>query len=81
MRRVCEKAEIDLDGDADYLLPHGGRRGVGDALYRADPVLAQSALRHKSIATTTDRSSYIEAGETAARAGDIFDQRKGADSG
>jgi integrase len=73
MRRVCDEAEIDLDGEHDYLTPHGGRRGAGDVLYREDPVLAQTALRHRSIETTKDSYSYIEAGETASRAGDIFD--------
>jgi integrase len=73
MRRICEKAEISLDGEHDYLTPHGGRRGAGDVLYREDPVLAQTALRHRSIETTKDSYSYIEAGETASRAGDIFE--------
>jgi integrase len=73
MRRVCEAAEITLDGEHDYLTPHGGRRGAGDVLYREDPVLAQTALRHRSIETTKDSYSYIEAGETASRAGDVFD--------
>ena len=73
MHRVCEEAEIDLDGEHDYLTLHGGRRGAGDVLYREDPVLAQTALRHRSIETTKDSYSYIEAGETATRAGDIFD--------
>jgi integrase len=73
MRRVCKDAGIDLDGEHDYLTPHGGRRGAGDVLYREDPVLAQTALRHRSIETTKDSYSYIEAAETASRAGDIFD--------
>jgi integrase len=73
MQRICKEAEIDLDGDYDYLTPHGGRRGAGDVLYREDPVLAQTALRHRSIETTKDSYSYIEAGETATRAGNIFD--------
>jgi integrase len=73
IRRVCEAAEIALDGEHDYLTPHGGRRGAGDVLYREDPVLAQTALRHRSIETTKDSYSYIEAGETASRAGDVFD--------
>lgn len=73
MRRVCEAADISLDGAHDYLTPHGGRRGAGDVLYREDPVLAQTALRHRSIETTKDSYSYIEAGETASRAGEIFE--------
>ena len=73
MRRICEEAGITLDGEHDYLTLHGGRRGAGDVLYREDPVLAQTALRHRSIETTKDSYSYIEAGETASRAGDVFD--------
>jgi integrase len=76
MRRVCDEAEISLDGDHDYLTPHGGRRGAGDVLYCEDPVLAQTALRHRSIETTKDSYSYIEAGETASRSGDIFDANR-----
>ena len=73
MYQVCEKSEIDLDGEHNYLTPHGGRRGAGDVLYHEDPVIAQTALRHRSIETTKDSYSYIEAGETAGRAGDIFE--------
>jgi integrase len=72
MRRVCEAADITLDGAHNYLTPHGGRRGTGDVLYRENPVLVQTALRHRSIETTKDSYSYIEAGETASRAGEIF---------
>ena len=79
MRRICEEAEIALDGEHDYLTPHGGRRGAGDVLYREDPVLAQTALRHRSIETTKDSYSYIEAGETANRAGDIFESDHSSD--
>ena len=72
MRCICDTADIMLDGEHDYLTPHSGRRGAGGILYREDPVLAQTALRHRSIETTKDRYSYIEAGETASRAGDVF---------
>ena len=73
MCRICEEAGISIDSEHDYLTPHGGRRGAGDILYREDPVLAQTALRHRSIETTKDSYSYIKAGETANRAGDIFE--------
>jgi hypothetical protein len=79
VRTRLADAEYDIDeieetiDEHDYLTPHGGRRGAGDVLYREDPVLAQTALRYRSIKTTKDSYSYIEAGETATRAGDIFD--------
>jgi integrase len=72
IREICEEAEISLDGEHDYLTSHGGRRGADDVLYREDPVLAQTALRHRSIETTKDSYSDIEAGETASRAGEVF---------
>ena len=59
MRRICEEAEIDLDGEHDYLTPHGGRRGAGDVFYREDPVslrlrsgTARSRRRRTAIRTS-----------------------------
>ncbi|WP_101298356.1 tyrosine-type recombinase/integrase [Halegenticoccus soli] len=51
MRRLCEAAEVDIDGD--YLKPHGARRGLGNQLYaEGSAELAQDVLRHKSVETT-----------------------------
>jgi hypothetical protein len=62
MRRVCEEAEISLDGEHDYLTPHGGRRGAGDVLYREDPVLAQPSGidRSKPRKTVTHTSKQVK---------------------
>lgn len=54
MRRLTEAADVELDGDATYLEPHGGRRGLGDELYRENPRLAQDTLRHEDITTTQE---------------------------
>ena len=79
-RRVVEEGSpgfrIGRSPSRTSLTPHGGRRGAGDVLYREDPVLAQTALRHRSIETTKDSYSYIEAGETASRAGDVFETNR-----
>jgi integrase len=56
MRRLCERAGVDIDGE--YLKPHGGRRGLGSELYARDAELAQETLRHESIETTHE--SYRE---------------------
>jgi integrase len=56
MKRLCEAADIDIDGE--YLKPHGGRRGLGSDLYAQDAELAQELLRHESIETTHE--SYRE---------------------
>ena len=56
MKRLCEAADLDIDGE--YLKPHGGRRGLGSDLYAQDAELAQELLRHQSIETTHE--SYRE---------------------
>jgi len=56
MKRLCESADVDIDGE--YLKPHGGRRGLGSDLYAQDAELAQETLRHESIETTHE--SYRE---------------------
>jgi integrase len=56
MRRLCDAADLDIDGE--YLKPHGGRRGLGSDLYAQDAELAQELLRHESIETTHE--SYRE---------------------
>jgi integrase len=56
MKRLCERADLDIDGE--YLKPHGGRRGIGSQLYAQDAELAQELLRHESIETTHE--SYRE---------------------
>ena len=45
---------------------HAARRGLGDELYRENPRLAQSALRHSDLRTTHKSYSHIKASETAA---------------
>lgn len=65
MKRLSEDAGLDVDGE--YLKPHGGRRGVGDALYRQNPVLAQQTLRHQSLETTNQSYQDIQAGEVAEK--------------
>lgn len=82
MQRLCDAADVAVDGD--YLKPHGGRRGLGDLLYRESAELAQSALRHPSVRTTHDAYAHITASETADEVGDIIEEswgngRDGAD--
>ncbi|RQG99629.1 tyrosine-type recombinase/integrase [Natrarchaeobius oligotrophus] len=66
MKRLTEEANIRLEGDADYLQPHGARRALGAELYeQGHSELAQSALRHKSIETTHQAYSDIQAADVA----------------
>jgi len=73
VKRLCEEADIDVDGD--YLKPHGARRGLGHELYASGHAeLAQSALRHASIETTHESYSDIQAAETARQVDELLDE-------
>ncbi|MWV41060.1 site-specific integrase [Natrialba sp. INN-245] len=66
MKQLTKEARIDLEGDTDYLQPHGARRALGAELYeQGHSELAQSALRHKSIETTHEAYTDIQAEDVA----------------
>jgi integrase len=71
IQTLCEQAGIDIDGE--YLKLHGARRGLGDTVFRVDRGEAQDLLRHRSLQTTKDAYSHIEAEERAERVSDILD--------
>ncbi|GAB3035335.1 tyrosine-type recombinase/integrase [Natronobiforma cellulositropha] len=64
LKRLTAEAGIDVDGG--YLKPHGARRALGAELYASGhSELAQSALRHKSIETTHETYTDIQATDVA----------------
>jgi integrase len=66
LQRLCDDGEIDVEGDHDYLKPHGARRGVGKKLYKNHSAeAAQKALRHQDPQTTSEMYADIGAGEVA----------------
>ena len=72
LKRLCEDADIDVDGG--YLKPHGARRGVGELVYRErGAAAAQRTLRHADPRTTSEMYSHIEAGELAEEVSDVFE--------
>ncbi len=61
MKRLTEEANIDPDGDYDYLTLHGARRALGRDLYAGGmSEKAQEALRHKSIETTHEAYTDVK---------------------
>jgi len=52
MKRLTKEAGIELEGDHEYLEPHGARRALGTDFYVEDAELAQDVLRHQSLETT-----------------------------
>ncbi len=72
MRRLCDAAEIDLDDEHGYLVPHGGRRGVGEVMVRQRGFTAAARLLDNSEAVVRESYSHIEAKEMAEAAGDAF---------
>lgn len=66
LKRLCDDGDIDVEGDHEYLKPHGARRGLGKQLYQeAGHQYAQKALRHSDPVTTSEMYADIEAGEVA----------------
>jgi integrase len=66
MKRLTEEAGIDAV-NGEYLKPHGGRRGLGDTLYREQgSEAAQHALRHADPSVTSEAYQYIETSESVA---------------
>lgn len=79
MQRLCEAAEIDIDGE--YLKPHGGRRGLGHKLYASgEAVTAQKALRHQSIKTTHDSYQDLQPSQVAEQVADVLHDGNDDDS-
>jgi integrase len=70
MSRLCEAAGIDIDGEPLKL--HGARRGIGELVYQQDRGEAQDLLRHKSMETTRQSYTHLEASEQAERVGDLI---------
>ena len=66
-----EKYDLFIDGERPEF--HAARRGLGDELYRENPRLAQSALRHSDLRTTHQSYSHIQASETAAEVDETMD--------
>lgn len=72
LERVADAADVDVDGEPP--LPHGARRGLGDELFRTDRGLAQDVLRHKSLSTTKEAYSHIDASERGEAVSDVLDE-------
>ncbi|MFD1527328.1 MULTISPECIES: tyrosine-type recombinase/integrase [Halobacteriales] len=61
LKRLTKEANIDPDGDYDYLTLHGARRALGRDLYaNGMSEKAQEALRHQSIETTHEAYSDLQ---------------------
>jgi integrase len=73
LKDLCEKGDIDVEGDFEYLKPHGARRGLGKQLYKDSAFeYAQKALRHSDPETTSEMYADIEAGEVATVTDNVF---------
>ncbi|RYJ08497.1 site-specific integrase [Halogeometricum borinquense] len=72
LERIADTAGVDIDGKPP--LPHGARRGLGDELFRTDRGLAQDVLRHKSLSTTKEAYSHIDASERGEAVSDVLDE-------
>lgn len=73
LKRLCESDQVIVEGGAEYLQPHGARRGVGRTLYEEVGFeVAQKALRHADPQTTSEMYADIEASEVADVTDEVF---------
>ena len=72
MRRLCNEANLELEGEHDYLVPHGGRRGAGEVMVRQRGFTAAARLLDNSEEVVRTSYSHIEAKEMAEDAGEAF---------
>jgi len=70
LKRLTEAAEIDVD--EGYLQPHGARRGMIGEVYKRDRGEAQDLGRHKSMETTREAYSHLDAEEQRERLDDLI---------
>jgi transcription initiation factor TFIIIB Brf1 subunit/transcription initiation factor TFIIB len=54
LKRLCKEADIELDDDEEYLMPHGARRGAGEVLVRTSG--------HAAAARALDNSEEVVGG-------------------
>jgi integrase len=69
LKRLTEAAGIDVD--EGYLQPHGARRGMIGEVYKRDRGEAQDLGRHKSMETTREAYSHLDAEEQRERLDDL----------
>lgn len=64
-------AAADIDVDEGYLKPHGARRGMIGEVYKRDRAEAQDLGRHKSMETTREAYSHLDAEAQRKRLDDL----------
>jgi integrase len=72
LKRLTEAAEIDVD--EGYLQPHGARRGMIGEVYKRDRGEAQDLGRHKSMETTREAYSHLDAKEQRERLDELVEE-------
>jgi len=65
MKRLCESAGIDVDDSHGYLVPHGGRRGMGEVMVREFGFAAAARYLDNSEQQVREAYQHIEAAERA----------------
>ena len=82
MKRLCEDGGIQLDDDRHgYLVPHGGRRGMGEVFVRQFGYAAAARYLDNSEEQVRDAYQHIEAAEQADMATEALSNTDGRVSG
>lgn len=73
LRDLTGRAGVDVDGDAEYLQPHGARRGMIGEVFKRDRGEAQDLGRHRDMSTTEDAYRHLDVEEQRDRIDDLLD--------
>lgn len=71
---LTEEAEIDPGEGADYLQPHGARRGMIGEVFKRDRGEAQDLGRHKDMSTTEASYRHLDVEEQRERLDDLLER-------
>ena len=74
LKRLCERAGIELNDDDEYLMPHGARRGAGEVLVRTSGHAAAARALDNSEEVVREHYSHIEAGDLAEQMTNAFEE-------
>ena len=74
LKRLCEKAGIELNDEEEYLMSHGARRDAGEILVRTSGHAAAARALDNSEEVVREHYSHIEAGKLADQMTSAFEE-------
>lgn len=73
LQTLTAEAEIDVGEDADYLQPHGARRGMIGEVFKRDRGEAQDLGRHTDMGTTEAAYRHLDTKKQRERLDELIE--------